>query len=287
MSSIRSVALALSTVLVAALLPALHASSGSALAVAVNSAAAPAPAARDVKVIHSNISGAQPVGGGGNGGPQNIDRVVEVLAGNPDTTVVTMNEVCWNQALYFLQYRAWNWAYSWTTPNKAPDDEGQRFCPEWQPNLRPLGEFIASPWPLTNPLDFCLEYDNGVRDATCDDRPGSQVSLLCVDMNYKNQGRLVTVCTTHLPATGSAATNASEIRQFLKDTYPVNRPIILTGDLNENPQNSSLNPLYRQRLDGQVDGPGDFLEADQTNESAFGQPFNYTAQCRLNAIPRL
>ena len=254
---------------------------------AAPAAAAPAPKSRDVNVVHSNISGAQPVGGGGNGTAPNIDRVVDVLANNPATDVVTMNEVCWNQALYFLQHRAWNWTFSWTS-NKFPDENGQRFCPEWQPGHRPLGEFIASPWPLTNPVDFCLQFNGGVRDVTCDNRFDLYtISLLCIDMNYKNQGRIVTVCTTHLPATGSAEPHALAIRGFLRQHYPANRPIVLTGDLNESPQNSTLDALYRQRLSGQLDGAGDFLEADQTNQSAFGAPWNYSATCRTNGVPAL
>jgi hypothetical protein len=218
-------------------------------------------------VLHHNIGGGQNYQGADSG----LDPINNYIAQFPNVSVVTLNEVCASQRDEFVaDHPGWT-VFWWRTTNNPKC--AQAATPATTNDE--IGELIASPHPMIGFYKYCLMPDangNRVSDVGCSSLPDAQ-GLLCAfpqlpglpagSIAYK-------ACVTHLGTSSDAAraVQTNWIRSILAPDH-AERMVTVSGDFNSQPHLASLNNMYRQKLNGNYTGAGDFVDADATNASKF------------------
>ncbi len=244
---------------------------GGSTAVASDATASAADQQRQFRVIQYNVTGAaRPLNV--QGSPANAGSLAALdylkwemanfpSAGGEIPDVVALQEVCRSQ---FNHLRA----------TYAPDTNhtyaafrttvvSHRLCP----NEEPLGEVLLSRWPLTDISSRQLKEPEPKQFPDEPDR-WTQFHMLCADVNVTG-ARAVRTCTYH-----GWLNDAGQFRTMVNDLNPVvdgGKPVVIAGDLNNFPNSTTLDPVYRLDRQGGWQGAGRFNEADQNDSTWFHQ----------------
>jgi endonuclease/exonuclease/phosphatase family metal-dependent hydrolase len=199
------------------------------------------------KVITHNIAGAT------EGGDKALDYVTDqARSWNPD--VVMMQEACESQvATLKARFPKWDVRFS---PMRVDDG-----CANGK-----KGVVLASKWNMSD-----LEVTD------LGEAFGRQFSMLCADVAKSGAGaHSIRACSTHLRAWDDPEAEPMRIKQtglihdaLEKRIKQRNQAVIVAGDFNSGPHRAPHDNMYRQALDGKLDGPGLFREADQNDKRFF------------------
>lgn len=219
------------------------------------------------RVLEHNIAGGPEF----HGEPQALDYVNEQIANeNFSPDVVLLSEVCASQRDDFVDaHPDWHVYFSVMISN-------QRTCSDPDTDNRRQGQLLASPYPLTDMTNDNLgypdtdEYEDGEKRV-------KRFKLLCADVGVPGYATdEFRACVTHLRAFGDDDAQKARRAQLraIKDIaahriWDRGQSMIVGGDLNSFPHESSMDSLYYLTRDGKYEGYGDFYEADQSDPKNF------------------
>lgn len=225
-----------------------------------------APSAYELRVVTHNIAGGPTF----KGSLDALDGVnAQIESYGPD--VVMMSEVCGNQVKAFReQHPQWHVHYSEMVSN-------QYSCTENGGASTSQGQVLASPYPIADVSADDLGHPDNRPYADGEER-WLYFTLLCGDIaipEHSDDG--LRACVTHLRGgrqdvdVAARTAHTAAIRSLLHDRiWARGQAVTVGGDLNAWPNWDSLDNLYRLTKDGRYAGPGDFYEADQTDQNFFG-----------------
>ncbi|MFE2322462.1 endonuclease/exonuclease/phosphatase family protein [Streptomyces sp. NPDC059385] len=265
-------AMALSAVLVAAILLVPPSDGVDAAALPRPRQATPRAQDQEVRVMHYNMCGAAegcPWNAGGSGSGTSVDRVLREAADFlPD--VISLNEIC--QGQYQALRRKLD---AMGTPMDGGFGEAQNNVDKCG-NSGAFGAALlvrkAAKKPVTENRRYADTGDETYtgRGRTVEVRRG----LLCLTTTLA--GRPLKACTTH--ANAKSPNQIAELREWLDDeqSFPREVPTLIAGDLNQQPNSSALTYLYESR----------FFEADDNNKEWFTKGSTGGVVCRPETTDR-